>query len=143
MDQAQEVRQGAIAGREEIAAVVNEVYGIWLAGGGSEKVTCPFDINTGPCCDFAGDVVNLVLERFPGTDIDVEDYEDYLCLDGLTAQGIHYYVKADNWYFDASERSGVHSPDMLPTCHSIRICASSIDGEDVEDHVCEEMPSYT
>lgn len=119
------------AAREDVAAVVEEVYADWIAGNGTQEVTCSFDINTGPCCDFAEDVARVVLERFPGTDIEVEDYEDHLRLDGLTAQGVHYYVKADSWYFDASMREGVHSPDVLPTCHSIRICASRMDEDDV------------
>lgn len=41
--------------------------------------------------------------------------------DGLSAQGMHYYVRANGVVFDAS---GVFSPDQLPICHSIRICAT-------------------
>lgn len=126
------------AAKEDIARIVREVFALWLDGHGSAKVTCAFDINTGPCCEFADHVVEVVLERFPGTEIEVEDYEDYLRLDGLTSQGIHYYVKAGGCYFDASERDGVHSPDVLPTCHSLRICASSVDEDEDED---DEEPS--
>lgn len=122
-------RAGTEATREDVAALVEEVYARWLAGEGSETVTCPFDVNTGPCLDFAEDVANLVLERYPGTEVEVEDYETHLNLDGLTSQGIHYYVKVDGWYFDASERKGVHSPDLLPTCRSLRICASPLADE--------------
>ncbi|MNU48758.1 hypothetical protein D3C71_376840 [compost metagenome] len=121
---------------DEVSAIVHEVYANWLA----EKVTCAYDINSGPCCDFAGDVVDLVIERFPGTEIDIEDYEDYLNEDGLTAQGIHYYVKFGNWYFDASRPDGVGSPDYLPTCHSIRICAKSLDDEQTELDEDDELP---
>jgi hypothetical protein len=125
----------ASATRQDVTGIVREVYANWIAGEGGEKVTCAYDINSGPCCDFAGDVVDLVLQRFPGTEIDVEDYEDYLKDEGLTAQGIHYYVKFDNWYFDASRPDGEPSPDYLPTCRSIRICASSLDDEETEEEI--------
>jgi hypothetical protein len=118
---------------QDVAAIVSEVYDNWLAGDGAEVVTCDYDINSGPCWDFANDVVDLVLERFPGTDIEVEDYEDHLGANGLTSQSIHYYVKFGNRYFDASRPEGVPSPDFLPTCRSIRICARPLDGEDIDD----------
>jgi hypothetical protein len=121
------------ATRQDVSTIVQEVFANWIAGEGGEKVTCAYDINSGPCCDFAGDVVDLVLERFPGTEIDVEDYEDHLRDEGLTAQGIHYYVKFGNWYFDASRPDGEPSPDYLPTCRSIRICATSFDDEEMEE----------
>lgn len=126
------LKTNLVARREDIAAIVHEVYASWLQDAGANKVTCAYDINSGPCEEFAGDVVNTVLERFPGTEIDIEDYEDYLNGDGLTAQGIHYYVKAGSWYFDASERDGVTTPDILPTCNSIRRYAKSL-GEDIDD----------
>jgi hypothetical protein len=128
-----------VAGREEVAAIVHEVFDGWIAGHGAARITCAFDINTGPCSEFAEEVVDLVLARFPGTEIESEDYEDYLNHDGLTAQGIHYYVKAGGWYFDASERNGVWSPDALPTCHSIRICATSMDEDDSDPGDREEL----
>lgn len=126
--------QGAIASREDIAAIVEEVYQSWLAGNGAEKVDGPYDINTGPCSEFAEEVVASVLERFPDTEIEVEDYEDYLNREGLTTGDIHYYVTSGPWYFDASMRDGVSTPDILPTCRSIRISASSIDEDEDEDN---------
>jgi hypothetical protein len=116
--------------RESISAIVAEVFEAWLQGAGSQKVTCAFDINSGPCSDFAEDVVSIALARFPGADIEVEDYEDYLSLEGLSAQGIHYYVRFENWYFDASMPDGMPSPDFLPTCRSIRICATSLEEDE-------------
>ncbi len=127
-----------VALREDVETIVREVLADWLAGNGAERVTCIYDINSGPCCDFAGDVVDRVQERFPGTEIDVEDYEDYLKLDGLTANGIHYYVKLDDWYFDASRPEGEPSPDYLPTCREIRRFASPIDGDDEDDQEDDE-----
>lgn len=125
----------AVATRGDVAMIVKEVRDLWISDEGPANVTCVYDINSGPCSDFAGEVVDVVLERFPGTEIDVEDYEDHLNANGYTAQGIHYYVKLGDWYFDASETDGVASPDYLPTCRSIRICASSVDddGEDFEE----------
>lgn len=131
--------EGKKASREDVSAIVKEVYEKWIAGEGAARVSCAYDINSGPCCDFAGDVVDHVLERFPGTEIDVEDYEDYLKDEGLTAQGIHYYVKFGNWYFDASRPDGEPSPDYLPTCRSIRICASSLDDEETEMEEDDEL----
>lgn len=128
------------ATREDVAAIIREVYASWLAGDGPYAITCPFDVNSGPCCDFADEVVDVVLARFPGTEIEVEDYEDHLRSEGLTAQGIHYYVKADGCFFDASEPEGVLSPDLLPTCRSIRICAAPLDED--EGH-CDVVPSMT
>lgn len=132
---------GRTATRQDVSKIVHEVYANWISGDGGKNVTCAYDINSGPCSDFAGDVVDLVLERFPGTEIDVEDYEDHLKEEGLTAQGIHYYVKLDNWYFDASRPDGEPSPDYLPTCRSIRICASSLDDEELaeDDETDEEL----
>ncbi|WP_327210765.1 hypothetical protein [Rhizobium leguminosarum] len=118
----------ATATREDVAAIVQEVRDAWISATGPANVTSVYDINSGPCYDFACEVVDLVLERFPGTEIDVEDYEERLYEDGLTAQGIHYYVILDGWYFDASRPKGEASPDYLPTCQSIRICATSLEG---------------
>lgn len=128
--------------REDVEAIVREVFADWMAGNGSEKVTCAYDINSGPCCDFAGDVVDVVLQRFPGTEIEVEDYEDYLSLDGLTANGIHYYVKLADWYFDASRPEGEPSPDYLPTCREIRRYASPVDGDGEELEDDESIPVF-
>lgn len=129
-----------VALRADVEAILNEVFADWMTGNGSAIVTCVYDIVSGPCCDFAGDVVDRVLQRFPDTEIDVEDYEDYLNLDGLTANGIHYYVKLGNWYFDAARPEGVPSPDYLPTCKEIRQYASSIGGsDDLEDDDTSEI----
>jgi hypothetical protein len=128
-----------VATREDVEKIVNEVYADWLAGNGAEKVTCAYDINSGPCCDFANDVAALVEERFPGTEVEVEDYEDYLALDGLTANGIHYYVKCAGWYFDAARPEGEPSPDYLPTCREIRRYASPVDGdEDIDEDLADD-----
>lgn len=121
---------------EQIAAIVNEVYKLWIEGEGGPHVTCAFDINSGPCGEFADHVVAVVQERFPETEIEVEDYADWLARDGLSSQSIHYYVRANGMVFDASRRDGVFSPDQLPTCHSIRICAARDD--DVSDDLDDE-----
>lgn len=129
-ESAVEMPDKRVAGREDVEAVVREVLAAWLAGKGEPNVTCVYDINSGPCAEFADEVVEAVLERFPDTKIEVEDYADYLAAEGLTAQGIHYYVKMDCWYFDASVPEGTVTPDCLPTCRSIRICAEPIDGDE-------------
>ena len=120
------------AQREDVEAIVREVFADWLAGNGSEKVASAYDINTGPCSEFAGEVVDIVLRRFPDTEIELEDYEDYLRLDGLSANGIHYYVKMGDWYFDAARPQGEPSPDHLPACREIRRYASPVDGDEEE-----------
>lgn len=121
------------ATREDVALIVNEVLEKWLNGEGEPNVSCVYDINSGPCESFAADVVESVLERFPDTQIEVEDYENHLNLDGLAANGIHYYVKMGNWYFDASVPEGTFSPDCLPTCKSIRLFATPLNGYDEEE----------
>lgn len=124
-----EVSPSTSIARAEAAAVVHEVLATWLAGNGAPNVTCVYDINSGPCCDFAEEVADLLQTRHPGAEIHVEDYEDYLRSEGLTADGIHYYVRVGDWYFDASRPDGEPSPDYLPTCREIRRFASHIDDD--------------
>jgi len=128
----------AVATNEQIAGIVNEVLKQWLDEG-IEKATCVFDINTGPCELFANDVVVLIQERYPETPAEVEDYADWLALDGLESQSIHYYVRANGAVFDASRPEGVPTPDYLPTCRSIRICATSVD-EDIDEEESTPAP---
>lgn len=126
----------AAATTEQIAKIVEEVRDGWIAEGAA-GVTCVFDINSGPCYEFAGDVVSLVQERFPETVADIEDYADWLAADGLESQSIHYYVRAGGMVFDASCPEGAVTPDILPTCRSIRICAVPIGGDGDESEETE------
>lgn len=81
----------------------------------------------------ARDVVELVLERFADTDIEVEDYEDCLSEDGLTAtptdqEGVAVSVRC--------YRANAEAAEIVLRCCSIPIFRRSSSSSNPDTSVC-------
>lgn len=115
---------------EAASLIVKAAKARWTAPGYHPHVTCAGDINMGPCSEFAEEVVEELLQRFPDCDARVMDTVDVLEEYGRENGDYHAFVAVGGRYYDSTEPGGVFDPTQLRIVHRIWSRATPVEEED-------------
>jgi hypothetical protein len=116
---------------EAASLIVKAAKARWTAPGYHPHVTCAGDINMGPCSEFAEEVVEELLQRFPDCDARVMDTVDVLEEYGRENGAYHAFVAVGGRYYDSTEPDGVSDPTGLRIVYRIWDQATPVeDGEE-------------
>ena len=119
--------------KASVPDIVRAVEQRWLTPGYHPHVECAGHINMGPCSEFADEVIDEILQRFPDCDARLMDTIDVLEERGRENDDYHAFVSVGGRYYDSTEPDGVSHPTQLDLVYRIVKQSRPVDGEDDEE----------
>jgi hypothetical protein len=105
--------------RTAVPEIVRAVTERWLVPGYHPHVQGIGDINMGPCSEFADEVIDEILQRFPDCNARLMDTIDVLEEYGRENGDYHAFVAVGGRYYDSTEPDGVSDPTQLRIVYRI------------------------
>lgn len=113
--------------------IVRAVEQRWLTPGYHPHVECAGHINMGPCSEFADEVIDEILQRFPDCDARLMDTIDVLEEYGRENDDYHAFISVGGRFYDSTEPDGVGNPLGLRLVHDIVRKSKPAESEREED----------